>query len=226
MGVQKSLCRRNDLRFRRSQCFSVLLVAFAVIFFINFVIISLYDGVWPGCHFYYPWGDLHYPTINFWEGIWMPIPSFVTGIIGMTTACGPSQCKKWALLVFAILTTLFNLTAFAPLVVSFIDNECVEARESYLLIQIGLVFLSSITSFTPSILTCLYTPTKKTIQGTVLPSVQVVSGAGQQQQPVVYVMQQQPHQEQQQHQPHQQQVHQQQQQQQQQLQPQGEAQPE
>merc|ERR1712037_428207 len=128
----------------------------------------------------------------------------------------------------------FNLTAFAPLVVSFIDNECVEARASYLLIQIGLVFLFSATSFALSILTCLYTPTKKTIQGTVLPSVHMVSGAGQQQQPVVYVMQQQPHQQQQQQQQVHQQVHQQQQQHQQQeqqhppsqLQAQGEAQPE
>ena len=88
----------------------------------------------------------------------------------MTTACGPNQCKKWALLVFAILTTLFNLSAFSPLVVSFIDNYCDngddhEARSSYFLIQIGLVFLFSVTSLTLSVLTCLYKPTEKTIQG-------------------------------------------------------------
>merc|ERR1719430_2397602 len=197
------------------KCFSMLLIALAVIFLINFAIISLYDGVEPRCY-HINWGISYYYTINVWEGLWIPVPSFVTGIVGMTTACGPNQCKKWALLVLAILTTLFNLSAFSPLVISLIDNDCddVEARESYFLIQIGLVFLFSTTSLTLSILTCLYKPTGKTTQaGTVLPSVHMVAGGGQHQQPVVYVVQQQPHLQQQQQQQYQQQPQQQQQQQ-------------
>merc|ERR1719458_2205484 len=214
------------------KCFSVLLVALAVIFLINFAIISIYDGTEPACFnggfnggSDWEWG--HY-SINVWEGLWIPIPSFVTGILGITTACGPNQCKKWALLVFAILTTLFNLTAFSPLVVSFIDNYCDngenEARSSYFLIQIGLVFLFSVTSLTLSVLTCLYKPTEKTIQGTVLPTVHMVAGTGQYQQPVVYMVQQQPHQQQQQQQQQQQYQQQQQHQPPSQLQAQGEAQ--
>merc|ERR1712037_929638 len=205
------------------KCFSMLLIALAAIFLINFAIISLYDGVEPRCYHINSWGISYSYTINVWEGLWIPVPSFVTGIIGMTTACGPNKCKKWSLLVLAILTTLFNLCAFSPLVISFIDNDCdgLQARESYFLIQIGLVFLFSTTSLTLSILTCLYIPTGKTTQaGTVLPSVHMVAGVGQHQQPVVYVVQQQPHlqqQQQYQQQPQQQPPSQ--------LQPEGEAQP-
>merc|ERR1712010_441169 len=197
------------------KCFSMLLIALAVIFLINFAIISLYDGVWPRCY-HINWGISYYYTINVWEGLWIPVPSFVTGIIGMTTACGPNKCKKWSLLVLAILTTLFNLCAFSPLVISFIHNDCdgLQVRESYFLIQIGLVFLFSTTSLPLSILTCLYKPTGKTTQaGTVLPSVHMVAGVGQHQQPVVYVVQQQHQHQQQQQQPPAQ------------LQPEGEAQP-
>ena len=96
---------------------------------------------------------------------------------GLTTACGPSQCKKIFLLILSILTTLFNLSAFAPLIVSFLDvvlddryylsSDCPEfmQRSSYLLIQMGLVFFLSATTFSLSILSCLYKPALKTNQG-------------------------------------------------------------
>merc|ERR1712037_846365 len=222
-SVAKMTCVSSAVK-----CFSVLLVALAVIFLINFAIISIYDGVEPRCYGYDYWGNSYRYTINLWEGLWIPIPSCVTGILGMTTACGPNQCKKWALLVFAILTTLFNLSAFSPLVVSFLDTYCDdgenEARSSYFLIQIGLIFLFSVTSLTLSVLTCLYKPTEKTIQGAVLPTVHMVAGTGQYQQPLVYMVQQQPH-LQQQYQQHQQYQQQQQPQPPSQLQAQGEAQP-
>ena len=92
----------------------------------------------------------------------------------MTTACGPSQCKKIFLLILSILATLFNLGAFVPLVLSFTDldgyyssRECPEfmQRSSYLLIQMGLVFFLSATTFSLSILSCLYKPALKTNQG-------------------------------------------------------------
>ena len=92
---------------------------------------------------------------------------------GLTTACGPSQCKKVFLLILSILATLFNLGAFAPLVLSFTDLDgyylyyCPEfnQRSSYLLIQMGLVFFLSATTFSLSILACLYKPALKTNQG-------------------------------------------------------------
>ena len=93
---------------------------------------------------------------------------------GLTTACGPSQCKKVFLLILSILATLFNLGAFAPLVLSFTDldgyyssRNCPEfnQRSSYLLIQMGLVFFLSATTFSLSILSCLYKPALKTNQG-------------------------------------------------------------
>jgi len=56
----------------------------------------------------------------------------------------------------------------------------------------GLVFFLSATTLSLSILSCLYKPALKTNQGTILPSVQFVGGSGQQQQPVVYMVQQQP----------------------------------
>ena len=94
----------------------------------------------------------------------------------MTTACSPNQCKKWSLLIIGILATLSNLGAFWPLVISFVDvvdTHCYNSsnsggfreRSSYLLIQMGIVFLLSATSFTLCILTCIYTPTKKTTSG-------------------------------------------------------------
>jgi len=186
------------------KCLSVLLVALSVIFLINFAIISLLSDVEPSCYYHGDyWSESRY-AINVWEGLWIPIPSFVTGIVGLTTACGPSQCKKIFLLILSILTTLFNLSAFAPLIVSFLDvvlddryylsSDCPEfmQRSSYLLIQMGLVFFLSATTFSLSILTCLYKPALKTNQGTILPSAQFVGGSGQQQQPTVYMMQQQP----------------------------------
>ena len=59
----------------------MLLVALSVIFLVNFAIISLLSGVYPSCHYRY---DNWYSrgAINVWEGLWIPIPSFVTGIIG------------------------------------------------------------------------------------------------------------------------------------------------
>merc|ERR1719295_1662622 len=86
---------------------------------------------------------------------------------------------------------------------SSVDESDFEMRVCYLLIQIGLVFILSSTSLSLSILTCLYKPTPKTKQGTVLPSVQMVAEAGRHQQPVVYMGQQQPHQYQPQQQQHQ-----------------------
>ena len=92
----------------------------------------------------------------------------------MTTACGPSQCKKIFLLILSIIATLFNLGAFVPLVLSFTDLDgyyyyyyCPEfnQRSSYLLIQMGLVFFLSATTFSLSILSCLYKPALKTNQG-------------------------------------------------------------
>ena len=60
----------------------MLLVALAVIFLINFAIISIYDGVEPRCYGYDYWGNSYRYTINLWEGLWIPIPSCVTGILG------------------------------------------------------------------------------------------------------------------------------------------------
>jgi len=180
---------------------SVLLVALSVIFLINFAIISFLSGVYPYCYYDNGYWSEARGTINVWEGLWIPIPSFVTGIVGLTTACGPSQCKKIFLLILSILATLFNLSAFTPLVLSFTDldgyysrSDCPEfnQRSSYLLIQMGLVFFLSATTLSLSILSCLYKPALKTNQGTILPSVQFVGGSGQQQQPVVYMVQQQP----------------------------------
>ena len=171
----------------------MLLVALSVIFLINFAIISLLSGVYPRCYYHGDyWSESRY-AINVWEGLWIPIPSFVTGIVGrkyqmlqnrnnkktclfpgLTTACGPSQCKKVFLLILSILATLFNLGAFAPLVLSFTDldgyyssRNCPEfnQRSSYLLIQMGLVFFLSATTFSLSILSCLYKPALKTNQG-------------------------------------------------------------
>merc|ERR1712192_258699 len=222
------------------KCLSVLLLALSVIFLINFVIISLLTGVEPRVICYHQDYDSYYHStysnhgVNFWEGLWIPIPSFVTGIIGLTTACGPSHCKKWALMATGILTTLFNLAAFAPLIVSSlnlrdrrcengsgyssgsgsgghyhydgpVDESVFDMRVCYLFIQIGLVFVLSSTSLALSILTCLYKPTPKINQGTVLPGVQMVTGAGQHQQPSVYMVQQHP--QQQQYQQYQQQQH-------------------
>ena len=174
---------------------SVLLVALSVIFLINFAIISLLSGVYPRCYYHGDYWSESRGAINVWEGLWIPIPSFVTGIVGrkyqlwnvaksqqkktclfpgLTTACGPSQCKKIFLLILSILATLFNLGAFAPLVLSFTDldgyyssRECPEfmQRSSYLLIQMGLVFFLSATTFSLSILSCLYKPALKTNQG-------------------------------------------------------------
>merc|ERR1712172_3841 len=227
------------------KCLSVLLLALSVIFFINFVIISLLTGVEPRVRCYHQDYDSYYHStysnhgVNFWEGLWIPIPSFVTGIIGLTTGCGPTKCKKWALMATGILTTIFNLAAFAPLVLSYlvfqrrrcehdsgyssgsgsgghyhydgpVDESDFDMRVCYLFIQIGLVFVLSSTSLALSILTCPYKPTPKTNPGTVLPGVQMVTGAGQHQQPSVYMVQQQPHQQQQQHHQQQQQYHQQQ----------------
>merc|ERR1712126_42697 len=115
------------------KCLSVLLVALSVIFLLNFAIISLLTGAEPRVSCYsQEWGSSYHdiyskPGVNFWEGLWIPIPSFVTGIIGLSTACGPNQCKKWALLATAILATLFNLAAFLPLVMTIIiiqDRRC------------------------------------------------------------------------------------------------------
>ena len=176
----------------------MLLVALSVIFLINFAIISLLSGVYPRCYYHGDyWSESRY-AINVWEGLWIPIPSFVTGIVGrkyqlwnvaksqqkktclfpgLTTACGPSQCKKVFLLILSILATLFNLSAFSPLIVSFLDvvlddrfyssSDCPEfmQRSSYLLIQMGLVFFLSATTFSLSILACLYKPALKTNQG-------------------------------------------------------------
>jgi len=235
------------------KCLSVLLVALSVIFLLNFAIISLLTGVEPRVSCYWQrsgssYHNIYYNSgVNFWEGLWIPIPSFVTGIIGLSTACGPNQCKKWALLATAILTTLFNLAAFAPLVMTItilrdrrcpitsgsssggidgiqyyydgvVDESEFDMRVSYLFIQIGLVFILSTNSLALSILSCLYKPRPKTSQGTVLPSVHMVAGAGRHEQPVVYMVHQ--HQQQHQHQQHQQQHLPQSQ-----VQPQGEAQP-
>ena len=171
----------------------MLLVALSVIFLINFAIISLLSDVEPSCYYHGDyWSESRY-AINVWEGLWIPIPSFVTGIVGrkyqmlknrkkktclfpgLTTACGPSQCKKVFLLILSILATLFNLGAFAPLIVSFLDldvlfnrnSDCPEfnQRSSYLLIQMGLVFFLSATTLSLSILSCLYKPALKTNQG-------------------------------------------------------------
>ena len=84
----------------------MLLIALAVIFLINFAIISLYDGVWPRCY-HINWGISYYYTINVWEGLWIPVPSFVTGIIG-----------KKALIFFIILYQLSELSNESPINIS------------------------------------------------------------------------------------------------------------
>ena len=70
----------------------MLLIALAAIFLINFAIISLYDGVEPRCYHINSWGISYSYTINVWEGLWIPVPSFVTGVIGkkalISTASG------------------------------------------------------------------------------------------------------------------------------------------
>ena len=61
------------------------MVALSVIFLINFAIISLLSGVDPSCYYHYddcPWCSQERGAINVWEGLWIPIPSFVTGIVG------------------------------------------------------------------------------------------------------------------------------------------------
>ena len=61
---------------------SVLLVALSVIFLINFAIISFLSGVYPYCYYDNGYWSEARGTINVWEGLWIPIPSFVTGIVG------------------------------------------------------------------------------------------------------------------------------------------------
>ena len=70
------------------KCLSVLLVALSLIFLVNFAIISLLTGVEPSVTCYWQrsgssYHNIYYNSgVNFWEGLWIPIPSFVTGIIG------------------------------------------------------------------------------------------------------------------------------------------------
>lgn len=85
----------------------MLLIALAAIFLINFAIISLYDGVEPRCYHINSWGISYSYTINVWEGLWIPVPSFVTGIIG-----------KKALIFFIILYQLSELSNESPINIS------------------------------------------------------------------------------------------------------------
>ena len=74
---------------------SVLLVALSAIFLINFAIISLLTGVEPHVRCYHQYSESGYhqtyskPGVNFWEGLWIPIPSCVTGIIGKNCSLSP-----------------------------------------------------------------------------------------------------------------------------------------
>ena len=72
----------------------MLLVALSVIFLINFAIISLLSGVYPRCYYHGDyWSESRY-AINVWEGLWIPIPSFVTGIVGRKYQMLQNRNKK------------------------------------------------------------------------------------------------------------------------------------
>ena len=73
------------------------MVALSVIFLINFAIISLLSGVDPSCYYHYddcPWCSQERGAINVWEGLWIPIPSFVTGIVGRKYQMLKNRKKK------------------------------------------------------------------------------------------------------------------------------------
>lgn len=92
---------------------SCLLIVFSVIIFFNWVYVFLSDG----------FVDLYYyedPGYYF-EGLYV-WPMLVTGIVGLTTACGDTACKRIALLIIGSLAALPTIGIFAPLVIYYDDD--------------------------------------------------------------------------------------------------------
>merc|ERR1739838_377445 len=52
---------------------------------------------------------------NVYEGLWGAAPLLVTGIIGLSTACGDTPCKRILLLVSSVLTIPCLCGLFVPL---------------------------------------------------------------------------------------------------------------
>jgi len=54
----------------------------------------------------------------YFEGLWGALPVFVTGIIGLSTACGDTPCKRITLLVTSFITAPVLCGTWVPLVTS------------------------------------------------------------------------------------------------------------